>query len=210
MRYGSYAYIEPPRPESKIMAGSLGVFEGRGWVAQVKKNGTNSVIFLPPKGKGDPFAKTRHPNDSEHKAWAFTEKSIALFRNLQNKEWHVFNAELMHSKGNGIRDTNYIHDVLVLDGEYLLGKTFDQRYQLLLNRLGFHISHPTETHRSHYVLNDNTWLAKNHSACFLELFSKLQNEDEGLVLKNPKGALSARDNSGWMVKCRRPHKNYSF
>jgi hypothetical protein len=47
-----------------------------------------------------------------------------------------------------------------------------------------------------------------------DALEKLAPEDEGFVFKNPKAplvaCLTARANSGWQVKCRRPHKNYSF
>lgn len=34
-------------------------------------------------------------------------------------------------------------------------------------------------------------------------------EDEGLVLKNPEGKLTIRNNN-WSVKARRKHENYGF
>jgi hypothetical protein len=56
--------------------------------------------------------------------------------------------------------------------------------------------------------------AKNYTANFADLFKRLKPEDEGVVLKNPKLPLKAcfksDSNWGWQVKCRIPHKNYSF
>jgi len=203
--YNAYTYLSPPRAESAVMAASLRFYETRGWLAQVKKNGTNSVIFVPPVGK--PFAKTRHEKDPEHKLWAFTDDSIKVFEAARTKGWSVFNAELLHSKGNGIYDTNYIHDVLVYDGQYLLGKSYIERYQLLQKI--FKVRKKTQS-QSHYIIDNNTWLAKNHAIGFKVLFNRLTNEDEGLVLKNPNGILSIRNNAEWTVKCRLPHKNFGF
>lgn len=203
MEYKSYSYITPPRAEGKVAPATLPFYEQKGWIAQCKKNGTNSVIFVPPSEKI--FAKTRHNDD--HKAWKFTEGSSKIFDETRNAGWNVFNAELMHSKGNGFRDINYLHDVLVWNGEYLIGKTYQERFELLQN---IFCDIKDETH-SHYVINDHTWLAKNFKADFSKLFHSLtNNEDEGLVLKNPKGKLELRDNTGWLVKCRKFHKNYGF
>lgn len=211
--YTSFKYISPPRAEKAIQTSFLGFYEKQGWVAQVKKNGTNSVIFVPP-GDGVPFAQTRHADDPEHKMWAFSPASIKAFDQVKTKGWSVYNAELMHSKGNGIRDTNYVHDVLVYDGEYLEGKSYQYRYDLLkkIFKVGGVTSKyiPDGGTESHYVVNDNTWVAKNRTTGFKDLFGRLTAEDEGLVLKNPNGLLSPRDNSGWTVKCRRPHANFGF
>jgi hypothetical protein len=207
IKYEAYAYIAPPRAETKIMEAMLGFYEKRGWIAQIKKNGTNSVIYVPPKSVGRPFAKTRHAEDPEHKVWQFTEKSIAAFEEIQGSRWYVFNAELMHSKGHGYRDTNYVHDILVHDGRYMLGTTVAGRQTLLRKIFGvIDLKGP----RSHYVYNDNTWIVKNHTNGFQRLFGQLENEDEGLVLKNPEGLLTTRDNGSWAVKCRHPHKNFGF
>jgi hypothetical protein len=207
MNYDMYSYITPPRAEVKIMEAMLNFYEKRGWFAQVKKNGTNSVIYVPPKDEGEPFAKTRHADDPDHKAWQFTPKSIAAFKEIQGKRWYVFNAELMHSKGHGFRDTNYIHDILVHDGRYLLGTSVVDRQTLLHDLFRTRI---LKGPRSHYVYNDNTWIVKNHANGFRRLFGQLEDEDEGLVLKNPEGLLVTRDNGSWAVKCRHPHKNFGF
>lgn len=147
----------------------------------------------------------RHNN--EHKQWQFTPPTAAIFKSLPGKGWYVINAELLHSKVVGLRDINYIHDILVEDGEYLLGTTYAQRYARLL-MLFLKGQEQTE---SHFVLDDHTWLAKNHKGSFKSLFKSLDRpEDEGLVLKNPEGKLAPKDNSGWTVKCRRPQKNFGF
>jgi hypothetical protein len=186
MKYDSYVYLLPPRAERAVMPTTLGFYQGRGWVAQVKKNGTNSVIFVPPNG--EVFAKTRHADDPDHKAWSFTDGSRGAFDSVRTPGWSVYNAELMHSKGNGIRDTNYIHDVLVYDGEYLLGKTYQYRHDLLMKIFSVRKLKGPE---SHHVVDAHTWVAKNHTSGFKPLFDRLGNEDEGLVLKNPLGTLQA-------------------
>jgi hypothetical protein len=204
MKYDKFTYIFPPRAESAIPPNLLKAYQRTNWIAQVKKNGTNSVIFVSPDK--EVFAMGRHNN--EHKQWNFTSESAAIFKAMPGKGWNVVNAELLHSKVPGIRDINYIHDILVEDGEYLIGTTYAERYSRLL-MLFLHERHAPKT--SHFILNENTWLARNHEGSFRKLFDSLTDpEDEGIVLKNMTGRLSPKDNSGWTVKCRRPHKNFEF
>ena len=91
MDYSEYMYLYPPRPEEALPRAMLSNFEKRGWYAQVKKNGTNTVIF----SKGDQVIfKTRHQDD--HKAWSPNAEHIKFFRGRE--DWTVYTAELLHSK----------------------------------------------------------------------------------------------------------------
>ncbi len=210
MRYDSFAYLWPPRPGSKqaIMPMMASMFERRGWKAQVKKNGTCNVIAVAPGGAIT--AMNRH--NETHKLWSPTPASSAAFQGLPGTGWYVFVAELLHSKvTGGPRDTNYIFDILVADGEYLVGKTFAER-QEILNAIFPNSVGETESHR---IINDNTWVAKLHDVDFRDLFDGLTaDEDEGLVIKDPasKLALCSKElsNQQWQVKVRRPHKNFSW
>ena len=208
MEYTEFSYIAPPRAEAKIPVGMLNLYEEGGWLAQIKKNGTNSVIFVPPDRV--PFAYNRH--GERHKAWEFDKESAALFARLPGKNWYVFNAELLHNKvSDGPRNTNYLHDVLVHDGTYLLGRSYAERYNLLSKTFGRSISGDAYTH---FVLNEQTWLAKSLLKGFKQIFKEklAEEEDEGLVLKDPRGVLSTTDGKGapWMAKIRKPMKNYGF
>jgi hypothetical protein len=48
MDYTQFAYFAPPRPEQAIPPICIQSYEDRGWVAQIKKNGTNNLIFVAP------------------------------------------------------------------------------------------------------------------------------------------------------------------
>jgi hypothetical protein len=208
MEYTDFAYIAPPRAEAKIPLAMLSIYEEGGWLAQVKKNGTNSVIFVPPDRT--PFAYNRH--GERHKAWEFDEESARFFARLPGRNWYVFNAELLHSKvSGGPKNTNYLHDCLVYDGTYLVGRSYRERYNLLYKAFDRYV---TGQEYSHFVLNAQTWLAKSMTKGFKAIFKeKLSgDEDEGLVLKDPQGLLATTDGKGapWMAKIRKPMKNYSF
>lgn len=254
MQYTSFSYLWPPRPDQPIPQTLLPYYEsGLGYVAQAKKNGTCNIIAVKPslvratkKADGWIVCMNRHKED--HKLWQPTAASSEIFKKLPGDGWYVFVAELLHSKlKEGPRDTNFINDMLVADGEYLVGKTFGERQYMLydlfmgeeaaenlslddqslkgrdlLNRNNAIMKarkHGIIEAPTHYVLNDNTWLAKNFASEFSKLYKSFNTpEDEGLVLKDPDAKLSAciraSSNSGWQVKCRRQigqgGKNYSF
>lgn len=207
MRYDKYQYLWPPRPTNAVPPVMLRYYEQRGWTAQAKKNGTCNIIAVEPNGR----LQCMNRHKETHKLWNPTEHSSAIFKTL-DRGWYVFVAELLHSKVEGIRDTNYINDILVCQDQYLVGMTFRERQELLYDLFKDHIKGETV---SHYVLNDNTWLAKNHTTQFDDLYHQLTGpDDEGLVLKIPFSTLSLclRESSNvqWSVKCRRSHANYSF
>jgi hypothetical protein len=202
MQYENYSFIKPPRAETAIPTSTLKFYEKKGLLAQTKMNGTNTVIFIPPNG--EIFAKTRHGED--HKLWdQQASKSLKHFEKLRTSRWSVYNAELMHSKIVGLRDTHYVHDVLVYDGNLLNGSEYLDRYELLTR-----LFRGRDETTSHVVIEPDLWLAKNHFKGFRKLFDGLGPTDEGLVLKDPEGKLCLRDNSSWSVKCRRPMANFGF
>jgi len=204
MQYTQYGYMWPPRPEDAIPTSMLGFYEKQGWVGQIKKNGTCTVVFA----EKDVTFKTRHNDD--HKAWAPKADHIEFFKTVADGQWCVFEAELLHSKGGGIKDTFYIFDILVWQGENLVGTTFAERQALL-----FEIFPDRIDGGDHWKLTDRIWLAKPILKDFLQVWTDLSaHEDEGIVLKNPNAKLKLCNkqnaNKGWQIKCRRPHKNYAF
>lgn len=210
MIYDKLMFLEPPRAETTVPPSLLDSYEAKGWFAQFKKNGTSSVIAIAPDKTLT--AWTRH--GVPHKAWSFSSGSRNFFQSLPGKGWYVICAELMHSKVPGIRDTHYIHDILVDDGDWLLGKTYAQRYDSML-RIFWPLADDRMTsnpEEGYFRLDDHTQMAMNFSTAFRQRFDKMLNEpqNEGLVLKNPAGKLAIKDNSSWTIKCRHPNKNLGF
>ena len=208
MRYDNFAYLWPPRPETAIAKPMLNFYQKKNWVAQAKMNGTCNLIAVSPDKKIK--AMTRH--NADHKLWSPTADSSAAFQNVSGDGWWVFVAELLHSKVPGIKDTNYVHDVLVANGKHLVGKTFAERQEIL--QTAFLKGDETDCD-THWIVNQNTWVAKNHSSNFSDIFNVWNKpEIEGLVIKNPNAPLLAclkqSANSGWQVKIRKPTKNYSY
>lgn len=208
--YDGKFFIEPPRAETAIPYDLLTHYEKQGWWSQLKKNGTNSVIAVGPDG----MIKTWNRRGDPHKAWAITPESARVFSNgfpptaEPGNGWYVFNAELLHSKGIGIKDTHFIHDVLVSDGHWLLGWTYAQRYaelqRLLMRGQG-------EFKLGCQWLDPNACLARNIRSDFTKVFLGLDpNQDEGLMLKDPTGRLKATSFAHWMIRCRFPTKSLPF
>ncbi len=208
MRYEEFAYLWPPRPEQAVAPRVLDGFEKRGWVAQYKLNGTCSVIFVSP----DKIVRAMNRYNEPHKAWSPTPEVMADFARLPGRGWYVFVAELMHNKVPSIKNVNYTHDVLVADGEYLVGKTQEERQDILHDLL---MTSDAVEHDSHYEISRHLWLPVEYDEGFTNLFNSLTApEHEGIVLKDPrqKLAICSRkgSNTSGSIKCRRPHKNFSF
>ena len=208
MRYESYQYLYPPRPDHAISPELLDGLEGKGYVAQVKKNGTNTVLFVRPS-TGELIAKTRHKDD--HKLWSPNREYLKPFLALPGDGWYVFVAELLHSKVKDMRDILYVHDVLVINGTYLVGYSQDYRYERL--RAMF-LPYADETD-SHWVLTPHLWVAKQYRDGFKALYDSLENaDDEGIVLKLAEQtlnfAIKPDSNNGGMLKSRKTHKNFTF
>lgn len=191
------------------MASTLGFYEKRGWVGQYKKNGTCNVLWV--TNEREIICKTRH--DADHLAWMPTDISNAPFKALKGDGWYVFVTELLHSKVSGLRDTHYIFDILVANGQNLVGMTFSQRMAILESLFLTGAEDETD---SHYVITPNVWLAKTITSGFKETFATIDDgtpENEGFVMKKPDARLEIcgkSANTKWMVKCRRTHENYGF
>lgn len=201
-------YLFPPRPEKKVPQGMLSFYERLGWWAQKKKNGTCTVIFV--DGKDVTF-KTRHPEDNNgnHKLWTPLPEHIKTFQAPAGKRF-VYVAELLHSKvSGGPKNQLYLFDYIVENGEQMVGKTFKERMSALDNRWK-----DKSDEGDQFRVNEYVSLARNYTSGFAKLFANLKPEDEGLVLKSPTAkllpAFKGDSNAAWQVKCRIPHKNYSF
>lgn len=208
MEFPAYQYLWPPRPEKAIPPVMLHLYESLGWHAQIKMNGTCNVIAVSPGGE----IKAMKRDQGEHTAWSPDSTKMKAFRSLPGKGWYVFVAELMHSKVPGIRDVNYVHSVLVANGDYLVGRSTMER-EAILHDLFPH--DPSETTVSHFVVDEHTWVARSYKSGFADLYDRLSRpEHEGLVLKDPEASLElcsrANSNTRWQIKCRRATKNASF
>lgn len=208
MRYDTYRFLWPPRPEKAAPPQLMGFYEKRGWIAQVKKNGTCTVIFA----CGDTVIfKTRHNDD--HKAWSAQPSHSEFFAGRDG--WNVYVAELLHSKGPLVKNHLYLFDILVSDGQELTGTTLSERQQILQDRfpspkadivgsragLGARMITQDVSHATPIANPSKVW-------------PTLGALDEGFVFKDLTAKLAPcivpRSNGAWQTKIRRQHTNYSF
>lgn len=206
--YTEFRYLYPPRPENKVAPMTMNMMPKLGYVAQKKRNGTCTIIFA--RGSEVIF-KTRHPEyeNGNHRAWQPNDRHMEFFGSLSNK-WNVFVGELLHSKGEGVRDEIFLFDQLVHEGTYLVGSTFIERQALMVARWP-----DGEDEGDQFRIHEHVALAKLITKDFKKEFENLNTLDEGLVFKLAQGKLrpcvSANANSAWQSKCRHPKaKTYSF
>jgi hypothetical protein len=209
MQYETGQFLFPPRPEHVITSDMLGFYQSRGWVAQYKKNGTCTIIIIDPIG--DVKFVTRH--GKPHRAWSCPEKLKKTLSVLApQKRWTVLVAEVLHSKTPTIKDTIYIHDIIVHQNVHLVGSSFAERQKIL----DWIIPQKGIEAYSHWEFEPGIWRAKNLSEGFEKAWVSIWNPkiDEGFVLKNPDATLKwcvrENSNSDWLVKVRYPTKNYQF
>jgi hypothetical protein len=212
--YTEYSYLYPPRPETKVTQDQLAFYQRRGWVAQVKKNGTCTVVFV----KGDTVIfKQRHQDESglglDHRQWAPLKMHTDFFKSIKSAKdsWNVYVGELLHSKTPSIKNHLYIFDQIVHSGKHLNGTTLLERHAILHDEL---MTPSAVEEDDLYRLGVGFSIARNLTKDFGKVFERLKPEDEGVVLKNPKAKLDPcfhpLSNNGWQVKSRKLHKNYGF
>lgn len=179
--YTKYSFLWPPRPENPIPNQMIDSYFAKGYVAQVKKNGTNNPIFL---GPDYTIFKTRINED--HKNWSPNSDHKMFFKELGTRigSHNVFCSELIHNKTKTVKNVIFIYDILVYKGMHLVGKTFLER-QKILDEI---FTKEFGDEYSHTIIGDGVWRAKNFTNN--AIWEKLNFEvDEGLVLKNPTSTL---------------------
>lgn len=208
IRYENFRYMFPPRPEYIISTDQLDKYEGT-HVAQPKLNGSCCEIFI----KNDElryFGRHQNENLSNFKLKLPELKVL----NCGNDNWNVFVGEYMNKNKNGIDGKPWNHkfvifDILVYNGDYLLGTTMEERISLLDTIFG------TESENDYlYKITDDIFRVKTFYTNFLENWNKITEIDmlEGFVLKKSIAkldrGLAEKNNMLWQCKCRKPTKNY--
>lgn len=217
------SFLLPPRPKNAIPVSSIDQFIKMGWMAQIKKNGTCSIITVFKNGEVEAFTRHGEP----HRAWSWSPASIDVFKKIApDIGTCTFVAELLHSKVKGLRDINYIHDVLRFQDKILYGSTYLDRHILLHSIFNaYRVKNGTWgieqaadrlallAAAGYIRINPQLWIATeilNKTIKDLLDTNFPNDEDEGLVLKDPESIYSLKHDNGWAVKYRKATKNYSF
>lgn len=206
--YSKFKYIYPPRPEYVISPDQLYKYE-KSHVAQPKLNGSCCSIFI----KGNELRQFGRHNNENLSNFKINKDNLKVL-NCNNNEWNVIVGEYMNKNKKGIDNKPWNHkfvifDILVYNGEYLLGSTLEERIKNLDEIFG-----TTEENKYLYKINEDVFRVKTFTDNFLERWNEITQIDmlEGFVLKKPNAklerGLSEKNNTLWQSKCRKPTKNY--
>jgi len=162
--YKKLFVMYPPRPDGSTPPEDMIKYPG--WWAQRKFNGTRTLVLVDPDGT----IHLRNRHQEPHRAYQMTYAMDAAWADLRergkldNGLWQVFDAELLHSKTTGVKDRMVLFDALVLDGRYLTGTTYQERYERLRALLRNPDTYETTTgHELALAFNEYLWFAENHT-----------------------------------------------
>lgn len=212
MNYNSFRYIFPPRPKNAIPDSDLNFWDNGSLVAQPKLNGSNCVLFT----DGEKLMMMNRHSQYLTNVNIPREELLSLFRGEKGK-WMVLNGEYLNKSKQDENRTTFNHkfcifDILVYNSDYLVGKTFQDRINLLDELYGTNQSEKSYL----YSVSDNVYCVKSFENGFKSLFDQLTPIDmiEGLVLKRKNAKLeignTENNNIKSQLKARKPTKNYKF
>jgi hypothetical protein len=211
MKYASFRYIYPPRPKNPIPNTELSFWDNGSLIAQPKLNGSNCLIFT---NGVKHIAMNRH-NGRMTNFQIKDEEIAALYKGTGG--WTVLNGEYMNKSKqdetrNAFNHKFVIFDILVDDGDYLVGKTFEERIALLDSMFGQEDSEKDYL----YGISENVYRVKSYMNGFNMLYDRLTPIDmiEGLVMKRKNARLemgnTELNNVKSQIKCRKETKNYKY
>ena len=211
MKYLNYRYIFPPRPRNAISPDDLNFWDNQSLLAQPKMNGSNSMIYT--NGK-KVIVMNRH-NQRLTNVRVDDSEILSLYRGAGG--WMILNCEYLNKSkmdetGQPFNHKFVIFDILAFDGDYLVGKTFSERIELLDSLYG-----NVDSEKEYlYSISTNVYRVKSYMNDFKNIFDNLTPIDmiEGLVMKRKNARLeigtSELNNVKSQLKCRKPTKNYKY
>lgn len=213
MKYEVFRYIYPPRPKNAVPTTELDFWDNNTMIAQPKLNGSNCTIYT----NGDDFlAYNRHGLQLSNFQLQ-KEEILKLYKNINKGTWLVLNGEYLNKSqkdetGQVFNHKFVIFDLLVIDSNYLIGKTFQDRVEILDKLYGRENSEKDYL----YKITENIYRVKSYQSGFKDLYNQLTKIDivEGLVCKRKTGRLelgtTENNNVKSQIKFRKATKNYRF
>jgi ATP-dependent DNA ligase len=210
MRYLSYKYLYPPRPKNAIPDTELEFWDNGSLIAQPKFNGSNCVIFT----NGE---KTIVMNRHNQRLTNFNISDNEIKDIYRGEGWMILNGEYMNKSKSDENNQVFNHkfvifDILGFNSEYLVGKTFEERIQLLDTIYG-----QVDSEKEYlFKVTENVYRVKSYEVGFKNIFDKLTPIDmiEGLVMKRRNARLelgtSENNNTKSQLKCRKATRNYKY
>ena len=212
MKYDKFIYLYPPRPRNAISPDDLNFWdETNSMIGQCKLNGSNSTIYTDGKKI---IVMNRHGQRLTNVRVDESE-ILNLYRGTGG--WMILNCEYLNKSkmdetGQPFNHKFVIFDILCYDGDYLVGKTFEERINLLDALYG-----QKDCEKDYlFGISENVYRVKSYLTGFNELYNKLTQIDiiEGLVMKRRNARLevgsSENNNTKSQIKCRKRCNSYKF
>jgi ATP-dependent DNA ligase len=179
------------------------------WRSELKLNGQRNGVYISPEGEVQFW--NRHYG--HHLNWSCPSWLVQQVLEVvpPTGQWIVLDGELLHAKDRGVKNTFYWWDILVDNGEYLVGETYQTRYDRLRALIK-----TTETDGQIAKATPNIWIAELIQPEDYDRAWKATETSwvEGFVFKNMAGKLKPcvgeHNNHDWMVRCRKQHRAYRF
>ena len=202
-------YIYPPRPENKIKPDSLSKYDTGDYLCEPKLDGSNLTLYISCNAYTQ---RNRHKgtitnfsmNDTEILKLQRGQGEIVLVGEYMNKS-------KLGTDGNLFNKKFVVFDILVYEDMYLVGSTFEERYELLKS-----IYKTNEYDDYLYQISDNVFMVKSFEDKFEKRYKSIIKVDmlEGWVLKRKNAKLERgtreKNNVNSQLKCRKETKNYQF
>jgi hypothetical protein len=211
MKYLNYRFIYPTRPKNAVSPDDLKFWDNGTLLAQPKLNGSNATIYT----DGVKIIVMNRHGQRLTNVNVDNSEILSLYKGTGG--WTILNAEYMNKSkmdenGNTFNHKFVIFDILCYDGDYLVGKTFEERVSLLDDLYG------QKSCEKEYLfgISENVYRVKSYLNGFKDLFDKLTKIDmlEGLVLKRSNAKLevgsSENNNSKSQVKFRKKCNSYRY
>jgi hypothetical protein len=228
--YNKFRYVFPPRAENALPESSLLTYDNGTYIAQPKLNGDCMLVFT---NGIETIVMDRHK-----KEFSKTIKMMPTLRKLhretasektgdQKNKWMILVGEHMakskkNAEGKTWNDKFVIFDIIAYDNMQLIGKSFEERQELLDRLFGKEEiallkSGGTYTDKFLYATEiEDVFRVKSYRECFSAVWKDLIKIDmyEGLVLKRAKAELengsTQSNNINSQMKFRKPTKNYAY
>jgi hypothetical protein len=223
--YNSFRYIFPPRAENALSPDALKTYDNGTYIAQPKLDGDCLLVF---SNGLETIVMDRHK-----KKFLKNIKMEATFAKLyresdpgKKNKWMVLVGEhLIKSKKNAegkVWNEKYvIFDIIVFDGVQLIGKSFQERQDLLDKIYGKEevALTKTGTYQDKFLYAtevEDVFRVKSFRDCFGALWNDLVKIEmyEGLVIKRADAKLengsTQKNNINSQLKFRKPTKNYAY
>jgi hypothetical protein len=212
-------YIYPPRPEQAIPKDQAEIYYTMGWRPQLKYNDSRALIkhvsgqITLWNRHGERF-RTYHTPDWLLDQITQTIKTLGL----DPAGYHLLDGGLLDQKHSAIKDTLVIWDILVRDGQQLLGTTYLDRYNMLVAKdqqpwyykqfiFGKKITDNIFVADLYYgVDHQMLWDMVAEVNAPFTVGNEVKPLIEGIVIKNPHAQLEMgykeKNNTDWIVKSR--------